>query len=133
MSASRPDSRPTISGFYRRQISRSQSAADYADLYALVVITGVLGIAVNGALRRMERRTLRWLPEHRVSLGDAIAAYTNGGAYQAFAEHESGILSVGRRADLCVLGLDVSPLPALDVADVPVHQTWLGGVPVHTS
>ena len=47
------------------QITRSQSAADYADLYALVVITGVLGIAVNTALRRMERRTLRWLPEHR--------------------------------------------------------------------
>jgi ABC-type nitrate/sulfonate/bicarbonate transport system permease component len=49
------------------QISRSQNAADYADLYALVVITGLLGIAVNWALRRMERRTLRWLPEHRVA------------------------------------------------------------------
>ena len=47
------------------QIARSQSAAHYADLYALVVITGVLGIAVNSALRRLERRTLRWLPEHR--------------------------------------------------------------------
>ena len=47
------------------QITRSQSAADFADLYALVVVTGVLGIAVNSALRRMERRTLRWLPEHR--------------------------------------------------------------------
>jgi ABC-type nitrate/sulfonate/bicarbonate transport system permease component len=47
------------------QITRAQSAADYDELYALVVITGVLGIAVNGVLRRMERRTLRWLPEHR--------------------------------------------------------------------
>ncbi len=47
------------------EIARSQSAADYAELYALVVITGVLGIAVNSALRAMERRTLRWLPEHR--------------------------------------------------------------------
>lgn len=47
------------------QITRSQSAADYADLYALVVIVGLLGIAVNTMLRRLERRTLRWLPEHR--------------------------------------------------------------------
>jgi len=47
------------------QITRAQSAAHYADLYALVVITGLLGIAVNVALRRVERRTLRWLPEHR--------------------------------------------------------------------
>jgi ABC-type nitrate/sulfonate/bicarbonate transport system permease component len=47
------------------QITRSQSAAHYDELYALVVVTGVLGIAVNTALRRVERRTLRWLPEHR--------------------------------------------------------------------
>jgi ABC-type nitrate/sulfonate/bicarbonate transport system permease component len=47
------------------RITRSQNAADYADLYALVVVTGLLGVAVNSALRRMERRTLRWLPEHR--------------------------------------------------------------------
>lgn len=47
------------------QITRSQSAADFDDLYALVVITGLLGIAVNSGLRRVERRALRWLPEHR--------------------------------------------------------------------
>ena len=47
------------------EIARSQSAAHYDELYALVVITGLLGIAVNTALRSLERRTLRWLPEHR--------------------------------------------------------------------
>jgi ABC-type nitrate/sulfonate/bicarbonate transport system permease component len=47
------------------QITRAQSAAHYAELYALVVVTGLLGIVVNSSLRRLERRTLRWLPEHR--------------------------------------------------------------------
>ena len=47
------------------EITRSQSAADFDELYALVVITGLLGIAVNAGLRAVERRTLRWLPEHR--------------------------------------------------------------------
>jgi ABC-type nitrate/sulfonate/bicarbonate transport system permease component len=47
------------------EITRAQNAAHYTDLYALVVVTGVLGIAVNTALVRLERRTLRWLPEHR--------------------------------------------------------------------
>jgi ABC-type nitrate/sulfonate/bicarbonate transport system permease component len=47
------------------QITRAENAAHYTDLYALVVVTGVLGIAVNTALVRLERRTLRWLPEHR--------------------------------------------------------------------
>ena len=72
-----------------------------------------------------------WLPEHRLSLAQAIAAYTAGGAYQAFTDGEAGVLAVGRRADLCVLAADLGGLPALDVADVPVRQTWLGGVAVH--
>jgi ABC-type nitrate/sulfonate/bicarbonate transport system permease component len=47
------------------EITRAQSAAHFGELYALVVITGLLGIVVNAILRGLERRTLRWMPEHR--------------------------------------------------------------------
>lgn len=47
------------------QITRAQAAAHFDELYALVVVTGMLGIAVNAALRGLERRTLRWHPMHR--------------------------------------------------------------------
>jgi ABC-type nitrate/sulfonate/bicarbonate transport system permease component len=47
------------------EITRAQSAAHFDQLYALIVVTGLLGIAVNAALRALERRTLRWHPMHR--------------------------------------------------------------------
>jgi predicted amidohydrolase YtcJ len=74
-----------------------------------------------------------WLPEQRVDLGEAIGMYTRAGAFQGFVEHEAGSLAVGSRADLCVLGVDLTRVAPLDVADAPVERTFLGGVEVHRS
>lgn len=89
------------------------------------------GLAV--AITRQTREAVPpegWLPEHRLTLAEALAAYTKGGAHQAFAEQDAGVLTVGSRADLCVLGVDLQAVAALDIADAPVERTFLGGVEV---
>jgi predicted amidohydrolase YtcJ len=68
-----------------------------------------------------------WLPEQRIAIDEAVAGYTTGVAYQAFTEGEAGMIARGRRADLCLLGADLTAIDGGDVADVPVHGTWLGG------
>jgi predicted amidohydrolase YtcJ len=70
-----------------------------------------------------------WLPEERLTLDEALAAYTAGTAYQAF-DDDAGTLEPGMRADLCLLGDDLLALPPLALSSAPVRRTWLGGVEV---
>ena len=71
-----------------------------------------------------------WLPHERLTLDEAIAAYTSGTAYQAFAR-DAGILATGRRADLAVIGADIDALAPPQLAQAPVVATWLNAVEVH--
>lgn len=72
-----------------------------------------------------------WLPDERLTLDEALAAYTAGTAYQAGDEANAGTIEVGRRADLAVLDADLAKMRGRDLAGVEVAGTWLGGAAVH--
>jgi hypothetical protein len=65
-------------------------------------------------------------PEQRVSVEDALRAYTAGAAWAGFAEDEVGTLAPGMLADLVVLSGD--PRASLDVR---VDATFVGGEAVY--
>jgi predicted amidohydrolase YtcJ len=71
-----------------------------------------------------------WLPDERLPLDVALAAYTSGTAWQAFEEDEAGTIAIGKRADLCLLGTDPGTVEGHSVGEIPVVATWLGGVEV---
>ncbi|MDH3705982.1 MAG: amidohydrolase [Acidimicrobiia bacterium] len=72
----------------------------------------------------------RVLGEHeRISAADALRAVTLDAAYQQHLDHELGSIECGKRADFAVLAespLDVDPL---DIKDIPVWGTVVGGTP----
>src|SRR6266852_5526298 len=69
-----------------------------------------------------------WFPEQKVSIQEAIAAYTVGSAYAEFQEHEKGSLEPGKLADLVLLSQDVLTIAPAAIRDTHVLKTWLGGV-----
>jgi predicted amidohydrolase YtcJ len=71
-----------------------------------------------------------WLPTERLPLHAALAAYTSGGAWQAFEEDTAGTITVGKRANPALVGADVPALADVELAGVPVVGTRLAGVPV---
>lgn len=71
-----------------------------------------------------------WLPEHRLDLEVALAAYTSGGAYVTF-EDDSGSLEVGKRADLIVIDRDLFNVPARQIHEAQVLWTLVDGRDVH--
>jgi predicted amidohydrolase YtcJ len=71
-----------------------------------------------------------WLPAERLPVAAALAAYTSGGAWQAFEEDSAGTITVGKRADLALLGADPTTIDGAELAAVPVLGTWLAGVQV---
>ncbi len=74
-----------------------------------------------------------WLPEERLPIEQALAAYTAGTAYQGFEDDTGGAIVVGRRADLCALSADIGAIEGREVADVAVVGTWTGGREVYAA
>lgn len=72
-----------------------------------------------------------WLPDQRLDLPTALAAYTNGGAYVSFEEHDSGSLEAGKLADLIVLDRNLFAIPAEQIHQARVLWTLLEGRDVY--
>ncbi len=66
-------------------------------------------------------------PEERISVEQALALYTHNGAYAGFEEDRKGALERGKLADFIVVDRDVLTVPADELKDVKVLQTFVGG------
>jgi predicted amidohydrolase YtcJ len=73
------------------------------------------------------RRPGGWVPEQKITLAEAIEAYTAGAAYAEFQEQDKGRLVAGQLADLVILGEDVFAIPVERLRDVKVEATMVGG------
>jgi hypothetical protein len=71
-----------------------------------------------------------FLPEERVPLVDAVAAFTSGTAHVNH-DSEGGRLTPGSRADVAVLDRDILALPEGTIADATVDLTLASGRVVH--
>jgi predicted amidohydrolase YtcJ len=70
-----------------------------------------------------------WVPEERISILQAIEAYTAGSAFQAY-DDDAGTLAVGARADVVVVDRDITAIAGNEVADATVDETWMNGTNV---
>jgi predicted amidohydrolase YtcJ len=68
-----------------------------------------------------------WFPEQKLTIKEAIEAYTMGSAYAEFQEHEKGSITAGKLADMVLLSDDVLSIDPVKIRDVKVLKTWVGG------
>lgn len=68
-----------------------------------------------------------WLPEQKITVDDALRAYTANNAYGIFAESRRGTLSVGKLADFVMIGRDLRSVPADSIKSAKVRTTVVGG------
>ncbi len=73
-----------------------------------------------------------WLPSERLRREQALHGFTLGAAYAAFSEQELGSLEEGKRADFIVLDRDIMQIPAAEILQARVMETWLNGSRVHS-
>ena len=69
-----------------------------------------------------------FLPEQKISLAQALAAFTTGAAYAARAEDRIGSLEPGHLADFILLDRDPFQVDAGSLRGTKVLETWIGGV-----
>ena len=110
----------SIQSAITREIWHSADTADIIDL------------PMDGAALAGARPTGKfYTPEQRVSVRQAVDAYTQGSAYASFADTQVGTLEAGKFADLAVLSQDIFAVPPKTVGKTTVVLTMVGGRIVH--
>ena len=68
-----------------------------------------------------------YTPEERISVEQAVNAYTQGSAYARFSENKLGTLEVGKEADLAVLSQDIFSVKPEEISKTKVVTTMVAG------
>lgn len=68
-----------------------------------------------------------WFPEQRLTVAEAVEAYTMGSAYAEFQENQKGSIAPGKLADMVLLDQDIFNIPPEKIRDTKVLKTFVGG------
>ena len=68
-----------------------------------------------------------WVPEQKISVEEAVRAYTIGSAYAEFQENEKGMIAAAKLADLIILSRDIFKIDPNEIDQVKVVMTIMDG------
>ena len=68
-----------------------------------------------------------WIPEEKITLPEAVEAYTMGSAFAEFQEKEKGSITPGKLADMVILSDNIFDLKPEAIRNVKVETTIVGG------
>ena len=74
-----------------------------------------------------DQNPLGWIPAQKITVEEALRAYTVGDTYALFRERELGSLTPGKLADIAVIDRDLLTMPAESLAHARVAMTIAGG------
>ena len=72
-----------------------------------------------------------WIPEEKITLPEAIEAYTMGAAFAEFQEREKGSITPGKLADMIILSDNIFDLKPEAIRNAKVATTIVGGKVVY--
>jgi len=68
-----------------------------------------------------------WFPEQKLTVAEAVQAYTMGSAYAEFQDREKGSITPGKLADMVILSDDIFSIDPAEIRRVKVLKTFVGG------
>jgi predicted amidohydrolase YtcJ len=68
-----------------------------------------------------------WFPEQKLTIAEAVEAYTLGSAYAEFQDQQKGSISPGKLADMVLLSDDLFTIRPEEIRNVKVLKTFVGG------
>jgi predicted amidohydrolase YtcJ len=92
---------------------------------------------LEGIYAAVTRRTLDdknpdgWVPEQKITVEEALKAYTRDAANASFEEDIKGTLAPGKLADFVVLDRNITTVDPVEIRNIKVLQTYVGGRKVY--
>lgn len=90
-------------------------------------------MAIQSNVTRTDINGNVWGPSQKITVEEAIKVGTLHGAYASFEEDIKGSLEVGKLSDLVVLGADPRQVDSMDIINIPIERTMVGGKWVYES
>jgi len=94
-------------------------------------------IPLEGIYAAVTRRTLDgknpegWVPEQKITVEQALTAYTINAAYASFDEKIKGSLEPGKLADFVIIDKDLTKINPGQIREAKILQTFVGGKSVY--
>jgi predicted amidohydrolase YtcJ len=102
--------------------------------WTVAPIDPILGIYAAVTRRTLDGKNPRgWIPEQKITVEEALRAYTVGNAYGVFAERSRGKISPGYLADIVLLDRDLTTIPPESIEQAGVRATIVGGKVVYSA
>jgi hypothetical protein len=95
-------------------------------------LSPILGIHAAVTRATIDGKNPRgWVAEEKITVEDAIRAYTSSCAYAEFGERDKGTLEIGKLGDIVVLSQDIFRIDPDEIKKTEVVYTIVGARVVH--
>ena len=96
--------------------------------WSVAPLNPVLGIYAAVTRRTLDGKNANgWIPEQRITVEEAVRAYTLGSSFAEFQEGSKGTLTPGKLADIVMLSQDVFTIEPREIEKVKVVLTIMDG------
>jgi predicted amidohydrolase YtcJ len=111
-----------------RSLLDSKAHLAFGSDWTVAPLDPILGIYAAVTRRTLDDKNPGgWIPEEKISVEEALKAYTSENAFGVFAEATRGRLKPGYKADLVLLDRDLTAIRPESLDSVRVRQTVAGG------
>jgi len=109
-------------------LRRAGAVLAFGSDWTVAPLSPILGIYAAVTRRTLDGKNPGgWVPAEKVSVEEAVRAYTVNGAWAQFAEAAKGTIAPGKAADLVVLDRDIFTIPAEEIDRTSVRMTVFDG------
>jgi predicted amidohydrolase YtcJ len=111
-----------------RSLLDSGATLAFGSDWPVAPLEPLMGIYAAVTRRTLDNRNPNgWIPEQKISVAEAVHAYTVGSAYAQFNEKARGSLEPGKLADLAVLSQDIFHIDPVQIEKTHVDLTIFDG------
>jgi predicted amidohydrolase YtcJ len=111
-----------------RSLLDSGATLAFGSDWPVAPLEPLMGIYAAVTRRTLDNRNPDgWIPEQKISVAEAVHAYTVGSAYAQFDEKSKGSLEPGKLADLAVLSQDIFQIDPVQIENTHVDLTIFDG------
>ena len=111
-----------------RSLLDSGARLAFGSDWTVAPLNPMLGIAAAVTRRTLDgKHPGGWIPEEKITVAEAVRAYTVGSAYAEFQDQAKGTLIPGKLADLVLLDRDIFSVPAEQIDHTKIVLTIVDG------